>query len=164
MAYNVLDQEVEPGDTNAMRNDVFGLIREIVEGLDKLCSATCGLETHYHAPEIEIRRRNGVYRLIAQLPYVTDADESIRVFLQDGVLLLEGNSRTESRANDSGNGFLCTYRKRIALPEGVDPADVSARLFERSLVVEFPYCEFRQRQRPARAADPGGRVRSAAMG
>jgi HSP20 family molecular chaperone IbpA len=143
--------------TNGMSNDAFATMREIVEGLDRLFSVTSGFEPLYTAPEIEIRRRNGVYRLAAQLPSIPVPDDAFRVYVHEGALVLESNCRTDP-GSAGGHVFLCTYRKRIALPEGVEPADVSARLFEHLLVVEFPYRELRPRLRAARAGDRNGRV------
>ncbi len=106
--------EPVPHTFAAITADQFTLMRELAAELDRL---TSGL------PEIEIRRRNGVFRITTRLPlWLRD---SVSVFVEGQSLVIE--------SRPAGG------RKKIPMPAEMNPADVGVRFFEGVLVVELPH-------------------------
>jgi HSP20 family protein len=85
-------------------------------------------------------QKNGMLIVKADLPGLTKED--VRVSLDDGDLLLEGERRQESKAEEKD--FIrseCTYGsfyRRVPLPEGVDASTITAKVTDGVLEVSVP--------------------------
>ncbi len=104
----------------SMIEDHFSLMRGIIEELDRYAQSSGPPGCKF--PEIEIKRRNGVFRFMARIPY---GPGELKLTVEESSLVLETQ----------------TSRRAFSLPAGLNPEDVGTRFLEQTLILEFPYRE-----------------------
>lgn len=89
-------------------------------------------------PSVEVSERENEVRVTAEVPGLTEKD--IDLTLDDGVLTLRGERRSESEDKDRGYSerFYGRFERRIVLPHGVDEEKASARFENGVLTVTVP--------------------------
>ena len=102
---------------------------------------TCGsLAARDWIPAMDLAEDEGEYVVRADLPGVTDQD--VHIELQDDVLTISGESKSEHR--ERKNGYYRVERasgrfsRALTLPEGVDPQGVRAHFSNGVLEVRIP--------------------------
>ena len=91
-------------------------------------------------PAMDLVERDDHFLLTADLPGLSEADVSIEVV--DDVLTISGERKTERETKDEGyvrveRGY-GSFRRSLTLPEGVDPAAVTASFDKGVLEVRVP--------------------------
>ena len=89
-------------------------------------------------PSLEVIETDDEVRVTAELPGMTDKDVELSV--QDGMLALRGEKRSESADRDRGWSERCygRFERRIRLPDGVDEAHCDATFRDGVLTVRMP--------------------------
>jgi len=92
------------------------------------------------APDREIR-------ITAEVPGMSDKD--IELLVDDGVLTLRGEKKSETEDKDRGYSerFYGRFERRIALPSGVDQKAAKADFKEGLLTITLPRTEEAERSR-----------------
>jgi HSP20 family protein len=77
-------------------------------------------------PNLEVSDTENEVRITAELPGMSEKD--VELLVEDGVLTLRGEKRSETEAKDRGYSERCYGRleRRVALPSGVDGQDANA--------------------------------------
>lgn len=91
-------------------------------------------------PSTDVLRENGTLVVKADLPGMTKDD--VRVSLDNGDLVVEGERKQEEKVEEkdylrSERSYGSFYR-RLPLPEGVKPNEISAHVFDGVLEVRVP--------------------------
>ena len=89
-------------------------------------------------PSLEVNETDDEVRVTAELPGMTDKDVELSV--QDGMLTLRGEKRSENEDHDRGwsERYYGRFERRIALPDGVDEAHCDATFRDGVLTVRMP--------------------------
>jgi HSP20 family protein len=96
-------------------------------------------------PQIEMREEGNQLRVSVDLPGV--GKDSVRVDIEPGMLILQGERREERREGDEQQGFRRTERRygsfyrAIPLPEGVDVENAQAEMKEGVLEIVLPLAQ-----------------------
>jgi HSP20 family protein len=112
----------------------FALLDEFQDELDRLWSRPLG------APRVDVYEQNGSLVIKADVPGVKKED--LQVDLEDGDLVIKGETRTESEAK--GDRYyrmerrLGRFYRRVPLPFDVRPEDVQAAMNDGVLEVPIP--------------------------
>lgn len=89
-------------------------------------------------PHVEVSETDSELRITAELPGMSEKDVDISV--EDGVLTLRGERRSESSDKASGYSerFYGRFERRIALPGDVDDAKAAASFKDGVLTIALP--------------------------
>jgi HSP20 family protein len=102
-------------------------------------------------PAMDLAETEDAYVLKADLPGLTDKDVNIE--LNDNVLTISGERKSEHEGRTEGyyrvERSSGSFRRSLRLPEGVDPASVSASFDRGVLEIRVPKPEERQPHRVA---------------
>lgn len=97
-------------------------------------------DTAFLMPRMELREGDKEVRIIAELPGVTEKD--IDVSLDDDVLTIRGEKRTERREEHENTHFteraFGTFQRSMRLPYRVEPNQVKASFANGILTVTVP--------------------------
>jgi HSP20 family protein len=102
-------------------------------------------------PEIEVRERDNQLLVRVDVPGVSKGD--LRVDVQDGALIVEGERREEHTEGDEKQGFRRTERRygrfyrAIPLPEGAQADKADARMKDGVLEITIPLSEGKRAKR-----------------
>lgn len=93
------------------------------------------------SPPIEVFSRDGDLVVRAELPGI-DPEKDVDISVEGGALSISGERRQESRENGDGyyrsEATYGAFRRRVPLPEGVKPEDVTASYDNGILEVVVP--------------------------
>lgn len=89
-------------------------------------------------PSVEVGETDREIRVTAELPGLTDND--IEVSVEEGILKIRGEKKSESQDNDRGYSerFYGRFERRIALPVGVDSQTANATFRDGVLTIALP--------------------------
>lgn len=89
-------------------------------------------------PSVEVSETDSEFRIIAEVPGLSEKD--IELTVDDGMLCIRGERRSESEAKDRGYSerFYGRFERRIALPSGAEEEKASARFEDGVLTVTIP--------------------------
>ena len=92
------------------------------------------------SPAVELTETEKEFRLTAELPGMSDKDVTIEI--ADDVLTISGEKKEESERKDEGyilsERRYGAFRRRISVPEGVDPDRIEAKFANGLLTVTMP--------------------------
>jgi HSP20 family protein len=92
------------------------------------------------APKVDVTEDDKGYKLMAELPGLTDKE--IEVSLADGMLTLKGEKKQEKEENTKqywlSERTYGSFQRTFALPEGVDPEKVTAQFAKGVLTLTLP--------------------------
>jgi HSP20 family protein len=133
------------------RSPFFSLRRDIDRLFDDVFSGsmpTLGFGRSMMSwPSVEVSETDREIRITADIPGMSDKDIEVRV--EDGVLTLRGEKKSETDDNDRGYSerFYGRFERRIALPSGVDHEAAKADFRNGVLTVSLPKAEEAERGR-----------------
>lgn len=89
-------------------------------------------------PSIETSETDQEVRITAEVPGMNEKD--LELLIEDGVLTLRGERRSENEDKDRGYSerFYGRFERRIALPSGISEKDVTADFRNGMLTVSLP--------------------------
>jgi HSP20 family protein len=89
-------------------------------------------------PQIEVSEADNELRVTAELPGMTEKDVDVSV--DDGVLTLRGERKSEKADKESGYSerFYGRFERRIALPSDVDDEKATAKFKDGVLTIALP--------------------------
>lgn len=89
-------------------------------------------------PNVEVSERDNELRVTAEVPGLSEKD--VELTLEDGMLTLRGERKSESEDKDRGYSerFYGRFERRIPLPAGVDEEKAIARFENGVLTVTIP--------------------------
>lgn len=118
----------------SLRRDVERLFDDIVRGS---FSAIWG-EGGAAWPSLEVSEGEGEIRICAEVPGMSEKD--LDLFVDDGVLTIRGERRSERGQKDRGYSerFYGRFERRVALPPGVDEKGAKADFHDGLLTVTLP--------------------------
>jgi HSP20 family protein len=89
-------------------------------------------------PNVEVSRTENEIRITAEVPGMTEKD--VELLVEDGVLTLRGEKKSESEDRDRGYSerFYGRFERRIALPSGVDEEKAKAEFRDGVLSITLP--------------------------
>jgi len=101
---------------------------------------TAGGETRDWAPAVDIREEDDRFLLIADIPGVKRDD--VEVTLEDGVLTIKGERRTETEENREGfhrkERVHGSFMRQFSLPDTVNTDTISASVTDGVLEIGIP--------------------------
>jgi len=128
----------------SLRQDIDRLFDDVFRG----SMPSLGLGRSMMAwPSVEVGETDNEIRITAEVPGLTDKD--IEVLVEDGVLTLRGEKKSETEDKDRGYSerFYGRFERRIALPTGVDHKAAKADFKEGVLTIGLPKTEEAERGR-----------------
>ncbi len=89
-------------------------------------------------PSIEVSESENEVRIAAELPGMNEKD--VELLVQDGVLTLRGEKKSETEDKDRGYSerYYGRFERRIALPSGVDEENANADFRDGVLTITMP--------------------------
>jgi HSP20 family protein len=89
-------------------------------------------------PSVEVSQTDDEIRITAEVPGMNEKD--VELLLEDGVLTLRGEKKSESEDRESGYSerFYGRFERRIALPAGVEEEKAKAEFRDGVLSVALP--------------------------
>jgi HSP20 family protein len=122
------------------RRDPFTMLRREVERLfdDTFgLPATTGRQSTIW-PSLEVSETDNEVRIAAEMPGLAEKD--IELTVENGVLCLRGERKSEVEDKDRGYSerFFGRFERRVALPTGVDEDKANARFDNGVLTVTIP--------------------------
>jgi len=89
-------------------------------------------------PSVEVNETETQVRITAEVPGMGEKD--VELLLEDGVLTLRGEKKSETRDKDRGYSerYYGRFERRIALPSGVDEENAKADFRDGVLTVTLP--------------------------
>ena len=98
-------------------------------------------------PSVEVGETDREIRITADVPGMSDKD--IEILVEDGLLTLRGEKKSETEDKDRGYSerFYGRFERRIALPSGVDHKAAKADFKEGVLTIGLPKTEEAERGR-----------------
>ena len=89
-------------------------------------------------PNVEVSQADSEIRITAEVPGMTEKD--VELLVEDGVLTLRGEKKSESEDRDRGYSerFYGRFERRIALPSGIDEEKAKAEFRDGVLTVTLP--------------------------
>jgi len=142
---------MDPGDFI----NPFALIRRMQDEMSRALGRGDN-QAGVWAPAIELEQRDGNLVVQAELPGMEEGD--VRVEINDDVLVIQGERRTEREEDDGGvrrtERRYGTFYRAVALPDGAKVADAKAELDRGVLRVIIPVEQARSnsRQIPVQAS------------
>jgi HSP20 family protein len=98
-------------------------------------------------PSVEVQENDNEFRISAEVPGLKEED--IDLFVEDGVLTLRGERRSETQDKDRGYSerYYGRFERRIALPSNVDEQSANATFRDGVLTVTLARTAQAQRGR-----------------
>ena len=129
---------------------VLGFRREIDRLFDDLFRSpwtSFGGRTMSPFPNLELSETDREVRITAEVPGMSEKD--VELLLDDGVLTIRGEKKSETEDKDRGYSELHygRFERRIALPSGVDEKAAKADFRNGVLTVTLPKSEEAERGR-----------------
>jgi len=127
-----------------LRQDIDRLFDDVVRG----SMPNLGLgRSAMSWPSVEVGESDREIRITAEMPGMTDKD--IELLVEDGVLTLRGEKKSETEDKDRGYSerVYGRFERRIALPSGVDQQAAKADFKDGVLTVSLPRTEGADRGR-----------------
>ena len=89
-------------------------------------------------PSVEVNETETEIRITAEVPGMAEKD--VELLLEDGVLTLRGEKKSETQDKDRGYSerYYGRFERRIALPSGVDEENAKADFRDGVLTVRLP--------------------------
>ena len=128
----------------SLRKDIDRLFDDVFRGTMPSLGAVGSMMTW---PSVEVRNTDGELRVTAEVPGMSDKD--IELLVEDGILTLRGEKKSETEDKDRGYSerFYGRFERRIALPTGVDHKAAKADFSEGVLTITMPKTEEAERGR-----------------
>jgi HSP20 family protein len=100
--------------------------------------AGLGLGATLQWPTVEVSQTDKEIRITAEVPGMSEKD--VELLVEDGVLTLRGEKKSESEDRDRGYSerFYGRFERRIALPSGVEEEKAQAEFRDGVLTVTMP--------------------------
>lgn len=127
-----------------VRWDPFGEVLRMQRDMDRifsrLGSAEVGAESVAWMPKVDVKRKDDDVVIRAELPGIDPADVDVEV--TDGVLTIRGERRQEEKRE--GEDWLVSesaygsFERSLTIPDGVDPAAITADYADGILEVHVP--------------------------
>jgi HSP20 family protein len=141
--------------------DPFSMVQQLADEMDQLFGSLVygapgrrqGQQNRaptLWAPELEIKEEGNQLRISADLPGVSK--DNVRVEMQDGVLVIQGERREERTEGGEDQGFTRTERRygsfyrAIPLPESADVEHAQAQMKDGVLEITVPLTEKQARR------------------
>ncbi|HSU41958.1 MAG TPA: Hsp20/alpha crystallin family protein [Polyangiaceae bacterium] len=126
--------------------DDFGLGRSLWSRGGERSGTSTGID---FVPRMDVFERDGKLTVHADLPGMRQED--VKVNVEDGVLTIAGE-RSHEHEHEKGGVYRCereygSFRRSIALPEGVSPDSIQASFDQGVLEVTMPVPENKQEQK-----------------
>jgi HSP20 family protein len=128
------------------RWDPFGEMLKMQRDMDRIFSRMGSTEgapgtlTTAWMPRINVRQSGDDLAVHVELAGISPEDVDIEV--TDGVLTVRGERRAESETEDAGwvlrESSYGSFERALALPEGVDPASITADFHDGMLEIHVP--------------------------
>ncbi|MHB1476063.1 MAG: Hsp20/alpha crystallin family protein, partial [Coriobacteriia bacterium] len=105
-----------------------------------LGTADVGGESVAWMPKVDVKRKDDDIIIRAELPGIDPADVDVEV--TDGVLTIRGERRQEAK-KEGEDWLVCescygSFERALTIPDGVDPASITAEYTDGILVVHVP--------------------------
>jgi HSP20 family protein len=128
----------------SLRQDIDRLFDDVFRGS---MPSPAGSRSMMGWPSIEVGETDREIRITAEVPGMSDKD--IELLVDDGVLTLRGEKKSETEDKDRGYSerFYGRFERRIALPSGVDQKAAKADFKEGLLTITLPRTEEAERSR-----------------
>ena len=92
------------------------------------------------SPRCDVTEEDGTIVVHAELPGVDAKDMDVSI--EESRLVIRGEKRTEKKSEEKGKTyserFFGSFERMIAIPEGVDPAKIEAKMKDGVLEVRVP--------------------------
>ena len=123
----------------SLHREVNRLFDDVLRGFG--APAFAGFDRAVGWPHVELGETDKELRITAELPGLDEKD--VEITLEDGVLTLRGEKRSEVEDQDRGYSERSygRFERRIALPEGVDRDQANATFRNGVLTVTLPRTE-----------------------
>ncbi|MHB1135408.1 MAG: Hsp20/alpha crystallin family protein [Coriobacteriia bacterium] len=127
-----------------VRWDPFGEALRMQRDMDRIFSrlgtADVGGESVAWMPKVDVKRKDDDIIIRAELPGIDPADVDVEV--TDGVLTIRGERRQEAK-KEGEDWLVCescygSFERALTIPDGVDPASITAEYTDGILVVHVP--------------------------
>jgi HSP20 family protein len=120
----------------SLHRDVNRLFDDVFRGFG--LPAFTGFGRSATWPAVETNETDTEIRISAELPGLTEKD--VEAFVEDGVLTLRGERKTQTEDKDRGytERYYGRFERQIGLPRGVEPDKVSAAFKDGVLTVSVP--------------------------
>lgn len=127
-----------------VRWDPFGEVLRMQRDMDRifsrLGSAEVGADSVAWMPKVDVKRKDDDIVIRAELPGIDPADVDVEV--TDGVLSIRGERRQEEKQEGEdwlvSESFYGSFERSLTIPDGVDPATITADYKDGILVVHVP--------------------------
>lgn len=139
-----LFQEEHRSPFLSLRRDIDRLFDDVFRGsIGSLPIGRSGMAW----PSVEASETDREIRITAEVPGMSDQDIELRV--EDGMLILRGEKKSQSENRDTGYSerFYGRFERRIALPTSVDQEAAKADFKDGVLTVTLPKSEDADRGR-----------------
>jgi HSP20 family protein len=119
----------------SLRRDVDRLFDDFFRGT---VPSTSFLRSSMGWPSVEVSDSDREIRVTAEVPGMSEKD--VELLMQDGVLTLRGEKKSESQDKDRGYSerMYGRFERRIALPDGVQEEGANASFRDGVLTVTLP--------------------------
>ncbi len=152
-----------PTSTAGARFTPFSMMRRMMEDMDRLFGGEEAGPLEAWNPAVEVFQKAGKLVVRADLPGM--AREDIRVHVDDGGLVVEGERKSEREEDREGyyhsERSYGSFRRRIPLPRGIDAQSCDARFDNGVLEVSLDLPKETKKQVEVRA---GGAQKPVAAG
>ncbi|MHB1016750.1 MAG: Hsp20/alpha crystallin family protein [Coriobacteriia bacterium] len=127
-----------------VRWDPFGEALRMQRDMDRIFSrlgaAEVGKESVAWMPKVDVKRKDDDIIIRAELPGIDPADVDVEV--TDGVLTIRGERHQEGK-QEGEDWLVCescygSFERALTIPDGVDPASITAEYTDGILVVHVP--------------------------
>jgi HSP20 family protein len=137
-------QEEDRNPFLSLRRDIDRLFDDVFRG----SLPSLGLGRSMMAwPNVEVNESDREIGISAEVPGMSDKD--VELFVEDGILTLRGEKKSETEDKDRGYSerYYGRFERRIALPAGVDEKAAKADFRDGVLTITMPKSEEAQRGR-----------------
>jgi HSP20 family protein len=147
-------EEFFPAMRDFFTLDPFAMMRRLSEEMDRAFGSTFGLtrnmmQTGVWSPAIEVRERDNVLEIMAELPGMTKDDVKLEV--TDEQIVLEGEKKREEEKKEQGihrsERMYGRFYRAIPLPDGADAEKAKAEFKDGVLRVNVPITESKRHAR-----------------
>lgn len=120
----------------SLHRNVNRLIDDVFR--DPFAAAGFGRDLSAAWPSVEVNETGEEVRITAEVPGMTETD--VELFVEDGVLTLRGERKSETEDRDRGYSerYYGRFERRIALPANVDEEAAKADFRDGMLTITLP--------------------------